>query len=218
MIGHLIKTSPAFTNLRDSSTRSEILRVALELFSAKGFGATSIREVAEKVGITKSTIYGHFTNKEKILECLLENCGPGAFNSAFKSPSFQNSLKTKTLNQILNEVFEQLLSQWMCPLDNKALKIIIIQQFNNANIRHGLTQELFTKERTCFNQLFENYLSQHPNNQITAEDLAEDLLSFIIYLRCEYFIFADTAPNLDVLKGKIKRKIERICLIAENEI
>jgi len=44
--------------------REDLLRVAADLFSEKGFYGTSIRDIAKKLGVSVSTIYHHFENKE----------------------------------------------------------------------------------------------------------------------------------------------------------
>jgi len=44
--------------------REELLRVAAELFSVKGFYGTSIRDIAKSLGVSVSVIYHHFQNKE----------------------------------------------------------------------------------------------------------------------------------------------------------
>jgi AcrR family transcriptional regulator len=53
-------------------TRSEILDVAAELFTEKGYDATSLREISERLGITKAALYYHFRSKDDILRALLE--------------------------------------------------------------------------------------------------------------------------------------------------
>jgi AcrR family transcriptional regulator len=53
-------------------TRERILEVALGLFSEQGYDKTSLREVAEKVGVTKAALYYHFPSKEDILSELVE--------------------------------------------------------------------------------------------------------------------------------------------------
>jgi AcrR family transcriptional regulator len=53
-------------------TRAEILAVASELFSEQGYDATSLREIAERLGITKAALYYHFPSKDEILRVLLE--------------------------------------------------------------------------------------------------------------------------------------------------
>lgn len=47
-------------------TRDKILKIAQKLFSAKGFAATSISEIAKKAQINQSLIYHHFDNKETL--------------------------------------------------------------------------------------------------------------------------------------------------------
>jgi AcrR family transcriptional regulator len=43
---------------------------ANELFSTQGYEKTSMREIAERVGISKAAMYHHFQNKEEILYTL----------------------------------------------------------------------------------------------------------------------------------------------------
>ena len=54
------------------STRDRILEAALELFTEQGFDKTSLREVAERVGVTKAALYYHFRSKEELLSSLVE--------------------------------------------------------------------------------------------------------------------------------------------------
>jgi AcrR family transcriptional regulator len=53
-----------------ASTRERILDVALDLFTEQGFDGTSMREIAERLDITKPSIYYHFASKEDILMAL----------------------------------------------------------------------------------------------------------------------------------------------------
>jgi TetR/AcrR family transcriptional regulator, cholesterol catabolism regulator len=49
-----------------------ILKVAKTLFVRQGYTATSMRQIAEAVGIGKATIYHHFPDKQAILMTLVE--------------------------------------------------------------------------------------------------------------------------------------------------
>jgi AcrR family transcriptional regulator len=53
-----------------ASTREKILDVALDLFTDQGFDGTSMREIAERLHISKPAIYHHFASKEDILMAL----------------------------------------------------------------------------------------------------------------------------------------------------
>jgi len=53
-------------------TRAEILAVAAELFTEQGYEATSLREIAERLDITKAALYYHFPSKDDMLRALIE--------------------------------------------------------------------------------------------------------------------------------------------------
>ncbi len=50
--------------------RERILDVALELFGERGYDATSLREIAERLGVSKAALYYHFEQKADILVAL----------------------------------------------------------------------------------------------------------------------------------------------------
>jgi AcrR family transcriptional regulator len=52
-------------------TRTRIQRTALDLFTERGYEATSLREIAEALGVTKAALYYHFKTKEEILDSLI---------------------------------------------------------------------------------------------------------------------------------------------------
>ncbi len=47
--------------------RERILDVSLALFNEQGYDKTSLREIAERLGVTKAALYYHFERKEDIL-------------------------------------------------------------------------------------------------------------------------------------------------------
>ncbi|MGP4014661.1 TetR/AcrR family transcriptional regulator [Saccharopolyspora sp. 5N708] len=53
--------------------RGKIMERASELFYERGYAATSIRDIAEAVGISSSTMYHHFTNKQEVLHAIIAN-------------------------------------------------------------------------------------------------------------------------------------------------
>jgi AcrR family transcriptional regulator len=52
-------------------TRERILDVALELFGEQGYGGTSLRQIADRLGFTKAALYYHFRSKEEIAKELI---------------------------------------------------------------------------------------------------------------------------------------------------
>ena len=58
---------------RRTGTREQIRTLALELFAERGYDATSLREIAEQLGITKAAVYYHFKTKEELLASLVDD-------------------------------------------------------------------------------------------------------------------------------------------------
>jgi AcrR family transcriptional regulator len=54
-------------------TRTRIQEVALELFTEHGYEKTSLREVAERLGVTKAALYYHFKSKEEIVASIVDD-------------------------------------------------------------------------------------------------------------------------------------------------
>ena len=54
-----------------ADTKARALAVALDLFSRDGYDATSMREIAEELGVTKAALYYHFTGKEDLVRGIL---------------------------------------------------------------------------------------------------------------------------------------------------
>ncbi|UWE12964.1 TetR/AcrR family transcriptional regulator [Actinacidiphila bryophytorum] len=61
------------TQPRRSDTRRRIQQVALELFAEQGYEKTSLREIAERLDVTKAALYYHFKTKEDILSSIAED-------------------------------------------------------------------------------------------------------------------------------------------------
>jgi len=55
-----------------ASAPAAILGVATRLFAEKGYGGASVREIAERAGVAKPTIYYYFKSKEGLLEEVLD--------------------------------------------------------------------------------------------------------------------------------------------------
>src|ERR1044071_3578146 len=55
------------------TARARIQEVALELFIEEGYDKTSLREIAERLGVTKAALYYHFPTKEDIVTSLIED-------------------------------------------------------------------------------------------------------------------------------------------------
>jgi AcrR family transcriptional regulator len=54
----------------DAGTRARLLQASIRLFGAKGYAATSVRDIVRTAGVTAPTLYHHFGNKEGIYRAI----------------------------------------------------------------------------------------------------------------------------------------------------
>ncbi len=83
--------------------------MALDLFIEKGFDRTSLREIAERLGVTKAALYYHFASKDDILMALhmrLHEVGKNALMRMTDEP-----VSLELWGSLLDEVLEQILPQ-----------------------------------------------------------------------------------------------------------
>ncbi len=113
-----------------ASTRQRILDVALDLFIEKGFDRTSLREIAERLNVTKAALYYHFASKDDILMALhmrLHEVGKDALTRMTDEP-----VSLELWGSLLDEVLGQILPQ---------RKIFLMHERNQAALEKLHTQE-----------------------------------------------------------------------------
>jgi TetR/AcrR family transcriptional regulator len=52
--------------------RRQLIEVAIDLFSQKGFGGTTTKEIAAAAGVTEAIIFRHFANKQDFYQAILD--------------------------------------------------------------------------------------------------------------------------------------------------
>ena len=52
--------------------RRQILQVAIELFSKRGFGGTTTKQIADAAGVSEAIIFRHFANKQDLYAAILD--------------------------------------------------------------------------------------------------------------------------------------------------
>ena len=93
---------------RSEKSRQQILDASLKLFSHRGYGATSVRDIAEEAGLSKGNVYHHFPDKETIFRALIDRYFEAMsqpdfpFNKALASGSFPDNLEE--IGQAIREV------------------------------------------------------------------------------------------------------------------
>jgi len=120
------------------NTRSEIVEVALDLFSVNGYEATSLSQIADRVGIRKASLYSHFESKQAILDeigaATIEhyNTNSVLINADWNDPEFVKSLiDDATPEAMIEKIKQHIYFVTHDPYMYKVRKMIIIEQFRN---------------------------------------------------------------------------------------
>ena len=95
------------------SKKDVILKKAAALFRVKGFKASSMRELAFKIGVEAPSLYNHIGSKAELLEDICFNIA-GEFNRSMQQTTLQNaSVRVRLENlirfhiQIMLEYFDE---------------------------------------------------------------------------------------------------------------
>lgn len=173
------------------NTKEKIFDVALDLFSKKGYDSVSLREIAEEVGIKKSSIYSHYPSKKAILISIFEY-----FTDLFEYDELLNSkeLVLATDNDILTqnpEMFYHIGSEAIKEMFSnernlKIWKLIFIQMHYNEKIRVFFQNEILLKPLL----FWEEFFTILKEKEIIRKDcnpklLAKEYYSYPIYLLLE---------------------------------
>lgn len=141
------------------NTREKIMDVALHMFSERGYEAVSIRDICGEVGIKESTLYYHFKNKKDILDSLVAKFRAhidgllGHVDEISAKPEGKAkaaSGKTKTSTSYTDDPGLQMVDSYMMdsylfdPFCNLMLRLMMIEQFHNEEIRALYEKTMFT--------------------------------------------------------------------------
>lgn len=178
------------------NTKEKIFNTSLDLFSKKGYDSVSLREIAEEVGIKKSSIYSHYPSKEAILMDIFNQ-----FTKSFEidreeiqlsedNPLLENPelFYHEGSEAIKNMIFqEQNLKIW---------KLILIQMHHNETIRTFFQNDILVKPLIFWEGLF-TILKEKKiiRNDSNPKLLAKQYYSFPIYLLLEICANYDDIPQ-----------------------
>lgn len=141
---------------KTGETKQKIMITALKLFAEKGYEATSVSDIAERLDLTKSALYKHYKNKRDIFNEIILRAEKNDFDraAAFSMPESElsesaESEKAYKSVEIANliEFSKGQLDYWINdPFASDFKKILMHERFSNKNAA----------------ALFEQYLASGP--------------------------------------------------------
>lgn len=67
-------------------TQEKIINAVLSCAFEKSTGATSLSDIADKLGIKKASLYNHYENREAIIDAAVKHCAETILKTAFIPP------------------------------------------------------------------------------------------------------------------------------------
>jgi AcrR family transcriptional regulator len=103
-------------------TKEALLQAALELFAAKGFEGTSVRDIARAVGLSESVLYAHFDNKQAIFDAVFAQLGPHSTVSVIETldPAVADSDPVGFIRLLVARAMEQ----WAAPQARQLISLM----------------------------------------------------------------------------------------------
>ena len=152
--------------MEKGNTKQEILETALDLFSVKGYEATSISQIADAVGIRKASMYSHFGSKQEILDALVQEVLEEYSNHSifaradWDDPAFTKDKQDMTPDVALQMILGQIRYILHDPQISKSRKMLTIEQFQNPKLRELQTKQNYTNVMHYFTGLIRFLIRQ----------------------------------------------------------
>lgn len=160
------------------NTKQEILDVALELFSVKGYEATSLSTIADAVGIRKASLYSHFENKQAILDALVKDVlGEYGTHSIFARTDWDKDsgdlpMTPAAAVQMIQGQIRYILHD---PAISRARRMLVIEQFQNRSLAQLQTKQNYTDVLNYFTGLMKQLIRQDVLREDDPEIMAAQL-------------------------------------------
>jgi AcrR family transcriptional regulator len=190
--------------LEEKNTKERIFESAIDLFAQKGFDATSMREIAEAVGIKKASLYSHYKSKNEIMDNIFEYFKKELIK--MRPPEAQNLDK---IDKVTPEIFRQranlTLYIFKNPVMEKIFRIISSEQFRDKRARMIVLECLIHEPYSFSRTVLEIMVKKGIINEIDPDIKAMEFQYSIYTLFMEYLLLK--SDNSDT--GKIGEMIEK---------
>lgn len=107
----LLSLDMAKTVRKKASKKELILRRAAAMFREKGFAATSMRDLAEMVGIEAASLYNHIRSKNEILEAICFDVANN-FNTNIEAIEASNQKSITKIDSLLRFHIRQMIDKY----------------------------------------------------------------------------------------------------------
>lgn len=197
------------------TTKERIFEAAIDLFAQNGFDATSMREIAEAVGIKKASLYSHYKSKDEILEKIVEYPLARMMVIADVGVETEELIITRGLEGFM-DLSGQTFTSWMeDPYMEKIFRIIHIELYHNQQAKKfylDLWAAGYSFWESAFSIMIKHKLI-HPSN---PKILSRIFISFFKGALMDYFLVQ--YDNTSSFQQKYNTQINEFVVFIFNSI
>lgn len=141
------------TRMSAEDRRLQILRVAVSLFSQKGFGGTTTREIAQAAGVSEAMVFRHFATKQELYSAILDHkaCSGDSMNP---EQMVADALKHKDDRAVFEQLARGALDHHECDPEFQRLLL------HSALEGHELAEMFFEKFIRRVYELLADYIAE----------------------------------------------------------
>lgn len=154
----------------ENTTKNKILDEALVMFAESGYNGTNLRDLAARLGLSKSALYKHYESKEAIWNALLDRMiayYEERFGSAEHMPQQPKSLEeffAMSMKMIEFTVYDErvILTR----------KLLLTEQFRDERVCKLATQYFMHSNKNIFTAVFKQMMKDNLIRMSNPELLA----------------------------------------------
>ena len=196
------------------STKERITEEALTLFAEKGYKGTSVKNIADAVGIKDASLYNHFKSKQEIFDSIValiskhisslsEQLGLPQYDKETKEASeFFKKLDMQKLKELSKKAFTFYLTD---PYISRFWKIAHMEQYQNEQI-YSMFRQIFIDNAISYQtKLFQEMIDINILKKRDARAAAINFYAPIFLLLTRYSNETDKMNDaLDILDKQIE--------------
>ena len=171
---------------KGSKTKEKILKIALKLFSEKGYKATTVRDISGAMGVKQSALYNHFKNKDEILETLVSNLTNSAIVTLFDDKDTSEAKnKGKALLSSIAITFKFI----GFDRQNEALYKLLMQEiFRNERIREIYNEHFYQENVKKLSGIFFSMMQEEEIHSCDPLLLANEFFSSLFFYQMQIIL------------------------------
>lgn len=202
----------------ERNTRERILDAAIELFARQGIAGTSLRQIAQAVGIKESAIYAHFEGKEALCPAIFAQFGPPAAVVDELLASDPSTIAQSRPEIVLRDMAQRVIALWNEPRARLFLSLLLREGMGkSAALMRPAKQHILERLVPIVQQWMEQGLIR---KDFPPEVLVWEFLTPFTLIRIAYWHAQATEEDIELGHRLAERHIDyflRIVLIDKTD-